>query len=605
MFRKILFFLLLSTVSTYAQDNSGPQPTCFDVKILPENNPFYVENKDQYVVCMDQKITITPTLNAPLRRTDMYDVGEIAFNPYPVTGGTDIFVSTDDAFADAPVPLPFKFCFFDNTYTNVYVHGNGYLAFSGTGQPQSQQINDPQFSLPSSQQGYPNTIMMYKHTHWNSTRQGTLSYRVYGEAPCRVFVVTWFNMLAYQVAPVECPPHAIPGQTHQIALHETTNIIDIVVTQHNGCPLDARGAAVMGINNPTGTVAYTPPGKNQSTFDIPPQNSWRFTPSGEKMWRMEWAVDGVIVNNNDAPFDVIVDKSKLITARLIAETCEEEYVDKYEIRVRPAIDLDAIELERLVVCDKNQNTYNLNELSQMVKDSQPDVDPAELAKLKFLYYPTEDDATNKTKQITTPREYPINMGENVLYVRVETEIADCFEIAKAVIIKAPVEVKTPVHVNLCEKYTLPVLTDDEFYYKLERLDEDGNFVVETLPQPNENQIIDKVGYYKVSIKKTNEYECEDVKSFILFVENCSYPKGISPNGDGENDYLDLTYNNVQELKVFNRHGKLVYEHGKGYKRQWSGQDNNGNILPSGTYFLNIKTKNYEYQDWIQLMYELK
>lgn len=608
MFRKILFFLLLSTVSVSAQDNSDPGPTCFDVKILPENNPYYLEAPDQYVVCKDQRITITPTLNVPLRRTNMYDVEQIPFNPYPVTGGTDIVFNTvDNRSSDGDITLPFKFCYFDETYELISVHSNGYISFTDGFSHKVQTPdggNDPSSTLPTTNTGLTNAVMLFKHTHWQTGNRGSISYRVYGEAPCRVFVVTYFDHLAYQLRPNECPPNVIPGQTHQIAFHETTNFIDIIVTQHNSCPLDNAGRAVMGINNATGTQGYAPPGRNLGLFDAV-QEAWRFTPSGESMYRMEWLVDGVVVNNSNAPFNVVIDETKIITAKLIAETCDEEYSDKYEIRVRPAIDLDEIELERLIVCDKNQNTYDLNELSQMVKDSQPNVSPEELAKLKFLYYPTEDDATNKTNQIRNPREYPINMGENELYIRVETEIADCFEIAKAVIIKAPVEVKTPTPVNLCEKYTLPVLTDDEFYYKLERLDEDANFVVETLPQPNENQLIDKVGYYRVSIKKTNEYGCEDVKSFILFVENCSYPKGISPNGDGDNDYLDLTYNNVVELKVFNRHGKLVYEHGKGYKRQWMGQDSSGNKLPSGTYFLNIKTKNYEYQDWIQLMQELK
>ena len=118
-------------------------------------------------------------------------------------------------------------------------------------------------------------------------------------------------------------------------------------------------------------------------------------------------------------------------------------------------------------------------------------------------------------------------------------------------------------------------------------------------------MINKHGYYRVYVKKTNKYGCEDVKTYLLMVENCSYPKGISPNADGENDYLDLTYNNVYELKVYNRYGKLVYEAGKGYKREWAGQDSSGKQLPSGTYFLYVKTKNNEYQDWIQLMYEVK
>lgn len=608
MFRKILFFLLLSTVSVSAQDNSDPGPTCFDVKILPHNNPYYLENTDQYVVCKDQKVTVNPTLDVPLRRTTQYGVEQIPFNPYPTNGGTDIFIAATDGSSDAiPFPPGFKFCFFDKNYEDVYVNGNGYLAFSVNGSVRNETMFDPTAGLPSNLAGYINTIMLYKHTHWRTGSQGTLSYRVYGEAPCRVFVVTWFDMLAYQVTPTLCLPHLIPNQTHQIALHETTNIIDIIVTQHTGCPLTDQGRAVMGINNATGTQAYTPPGRNLTVFDAV-QESWRFVPSGEKWYRLEWSVDGGVVSRDASSIDVTIDRSKIIAAKIVPFDCAKQdirFTDKYEVRFRPAIDLDEIELERLIVCDKNQNTYNLTELSQMIKDGQPNVSPDELAKLRFLYYSTEDDAFNKTNQITNPREYPIKIGQNELYVRVESEIANCFEIAKAVIIKAPVEVKTPVNVNLCEEYILPVLTDDEFYYKLERLDEDGNFVVETLTKPNENQLIDKVGYYRVGVKKTNEYGCENVKSFVLFVESCSFPKGISPNGDGDNDYLDLTYNNVQELKVFNRYGKIVYEHGKGYKRQWNGQDSSGKILPSGTYFLSIKTKNYEYQDWIQLIHELK
>lgn len=611
MLRKILILLLLSTMTGYAQDNSGIRPSCFEVSILPEHQPYELENTDQYIVCKDQRVTITPTLRAPLRATDTYNVEEISYdeNKWPLTGGTDIqFNTVDQRASSGDITLPFKFCYFGATWDKISVHSNGYISFTDGVRFKGNTPtggNDPSDLIPTTNAGLLNTVMLFKHTHWQTGGRGRIFYEVFGDAPCRVFVVTYFDHLAYQLNPNLCDPALIPGQTHQIAFHETTNFIDIIVTQHNGCPLNpAQGSAVLGINNATGSSGYSPPGMNLGVFDVK-ERAFRFAPSGEDMYRFEWLVDGVVVSNTSAPLTVDIDKAKIVTAKLYAETCEEEYFDKYEIRLRSAIDLDVIELDRLIVCDKNQDTYDLNELSQMIKDSQPDVDPAELNKLKFYYYPTEDDAYNKTNQITQPRQYPIQMGENVLYVRVETELEDCFEMAKAIIIKAPVEVKVPSNVNLCTTYTLPPLTDDEFYYKLERLDEDANYIVETLPEPFEGQVIDRVGFYKVSIKKTNEYGCEDVKSFILFVENCSYPRGISPNGDGENDLLDLTYNNVVELKIFNRYGKVVYEHGIGYKRQWMGQDSNGNLLPSGTYFLHVKTKNYEYQDWIQLMQELK
>lgn len=61
------------------------------------------------------------------------------------------------------------------------------------------------------------------------------------------------------------------------------------------------------------------------------------------------------------------------------------------------------------------------------------------------------------------------------------------------------------------------------------------------------------------------------------------PKGISPNGDGENDYLDLSDYFVSKITIYNRYGNVVYTKND-YKNEWHGQDNNDRILPSGTYF---------------------
>lgn len=62
------------------------------------------------------------------------------------------------------------------------------------------------------------------------------------------------------------------------------------------------------------------------------------------------------------------------------------------------------------------------------------------------------------------------------------------------------------------------------------------------------------------------------------------PKGISPNGDGDNDTFDLSdFPQISKLEIFNRYGLLVYEC-KNYTDQWYGQANNGNELPTGTYF---------------------
>ena len=83
---------------------------------------------------------------------------------------------------------------------------------------------------------------------------------------------------------------------------------------------------------------------------------------------------------------------------------------------------------------------------------------------------------------------------------------------------------------------------------------------------------------------------------------CDIQKGISPNGDGLNDYLDLVAFGGVDLKIFNRYGNVVYQNAN-YRNQWYGQSNAGKDLPSGTYFYQIQTHFGEaFTGWIQLNY---
>lgn len=69
---------------------------------------------------------------------------------------------------------------------------------------------------------------------------------------------------------------------------------------------------------------------------------------------------------------------------------------------------------------------------------------------------------------------------------------------------------------------------------------------------------------------------------------CEVPRGISPNGDGMNDTLDLTGLGIRSITIFNRYGKKVFDYGSTYTNQWHGQETNGNELPDGTYFYSIE-----------------
>jgi len=68
------------------------------------------------------------------------------------------------------------------------------------------------------------------------------------------------------------------------------------------------------------------------------------------------------------------------------------------------------------------------------------------------------------------------------------------------------------------------------------------------------------------------------------------PNGLSPNGDGLNDYFvihGLESYPDNELTVYNRWGNLVYSKSE-YKNDWDGRSRNGDFLPEATYFVVLK-----------------
>lgn len=88
-----------------------------------------------------------------------------------------------------------------------------------------------------------------------------------------------------------------------------------------------------------------------------------------------------------------------------------------------------------------------------------------------------------------------------------------------------------------------------------------------------------------SVKITTKEGCVSERFIDVTNISCEIPKGISPNGDGKNEFLVLT--DTKKLDIYNRYGVLVYST-LNYENNWYGQTSNGKDLPDGTYFYTIR-----------------
>ncbi|RXR24287.1 fibronectin type III domain-containing protein [Flavobacterium stagni] len=105
---------------------------------------------------------------------------------------------------------------------------------------------------------------------------------------------------------------------------------------------------------------------------------------------------------------------------------------------------------------------------------------------------------------------------------------------------------------------------------------------------------------------TDANGCTQYSTIVLTTIYCEIQRGISPNGDGLNDFFDLEQLGVKNLSIYNRYGTKVYSKSS-YTNQWVGQSDNSDELPDGTYFYVIEFNSGEASKtgWIYINREVK
>ena len=105
-----------------------------------------------------------------------------------------------------------------------------------------------------------------------------------------------------------------------------------------------------------------------------------------------------------------------------------------------------------------------------------------------------------------------------------------------------------------------------------------------------DEMNEESGEFTVTVFDDITYCWSSTTINVDFYEN-SYcvdlPQGLSPNGDGFNDCLILDHledrEDIDKIEVFNRYGTKIYELNE-YIDQWCGSDQDGKVVPVGTYF---------------------
>jgi gliding motility-associated-like protein len=205
-----------------------------------------------------------------------YTVAQIPYNPYPFNVGTSIIINQDDVWGPVTT-LPFDFCFYGGTYNQAQPGSNGLVSFvlntvgSYCPWPINAPIPDPLAPL--------NCIMGPWHDI-NPSFGGNVYAQMYGVAPCRVFVVSWFSNAMFSCTGL--------FTTQQIAIYETTNIIEVYIQDKPLCTTWNGGASILGVHNATGTQAVVAPGRNFPNQWSAVNEGWRWEPAGASNHTVSW-----------------------------------------------------------------------------------------------------------------------------------------------------------------------------------------------------------------------------------------------------------------------------------------------------------------------------
>ena len=579
--------------------------------------------------------------------TTTYDVSSIDYDPpFPFTGGTPVSVNTDDVWSPI-IPLPFDFCFFGETYSEMIIGSNGVVAFELT-DPMTMPNGYCQWSFEPDEL-IPDPVELFNATIYGAymdvnpavAGSGQINYSVFGDAPCRTMVIN-FPMIPY----FSCNNLIM---TSQIVIYETTNVIEVYIEERSDqCPNWNDGLAIIGIQNQDGSAGYTPPNRNTGNWQANLE-AWRFTPNGTSNVDFAWLdSDGNILGTDNTINVCPDDEVTEYTAQAIYTNCNGDVITEtdtvtvtkvanFTVEVgedQQFCDADSYEITAMVEgIDPSQATYlwSTGETTQSITVSDTDTYSVEVTYkvctlMDSVYVQFDENPIIELgDDFETCFETPIildaspsnyNPGDATYEwsldgVVIAGETSPTLQVFtggtySVVVTVGPcsstdsitISPRTDLEVSLGDDFkscknepqTLTAVTDEEDVTYQWMLNGD---IITGETGSSIDIIIDEnvmgTQTYTVMITKGDCTGTDDLDIELYDVGNCVISQGISPGGSpGFNDSLDLEFladraGGINKLQIFNRLGTLVYERAN-YVNEWTGLSDDGNELPTGTYF---------------------
>ncbi|WP_310992997.1 gliding motility-associated C-terminal domain-containing protein [Aequorivita marina] len=577
--------------------------------------------------------------------TTSYAVSSIPFDPpFPSTGGTPVSVNTDDVWSDA-IDLPFDFCFFGETYTEMVIGSNAVISFDlANNTPGGYCTWSFDESVPDPGLFSAAIFGPFMDVDPSISGSGNINWTVFGEAPCRTMVVNFPGVPYYS-----CNDLSL---TSQVVIYETTNVVEVYIEERSDQCTWNDGNAVVGIQNEGGTEGFTPPGRNTGNWSAS-NEAWRFTPDGDSNVDFSWLdADGTFISDERTINVCPTEATTVYTAQAIYTNCNGDVVTETDDITVTKPDSFTVDLgEDQEFCDVP--SY---EITAEITDGNP-------AEATFLWSTGE---TTQSITVTTSDTYSVDvtigdvtvtdsvvvifnelpqvdLGADIETCFAEPEILDAapsnynpedatyvWSLNGEVIVEASGSTLTATdygiysvdvdvagcatsdEIEILAQDDLVVTVDDDFQTcpkeghtltaKTRESDATYQWYLngDLLPGETNSTVDIMIGEgtmgaqtYSVVISSGGCTGTDSVDVSLYDLTNCVITQGISPNGDGYNDSLELSWLNdrsgIVKLKIYNRYGTLVFDQ-RNYSNQWNGQTNRDNELPTGTYFYVIDLK---------------